>query len=77
MSKGQLSSICTPKPACQISMLSNTVEQSPLPISGQDLVLGEGQSGRGWESGIARLIPYSSIVKVSASRGQDNQQSRE
>lgn len=77
MSKGQLSSVCTARPACQTSMLSNTEGQSPLSISGLDLVLREGQSGRGWERGIARLIPHSSIVKVSALGGQDNQQSRE
>lgn len=44
----------------------------PLSISGQELVWGEGQSDRGWESGITTLTPHSFIVKVSALGGRES-----
>lgn len=75
MSKGQLSSfwcskacLCVPVP---FRILSNTEERSSS-ISGKELVWGEGQSDRGWESGMTTLTPHSCIVKVSALGGRES-----
>lgn len=61
---------------CQNSMSSSTEEWSPVPVIWANLVLGEDQSGRDCDSGIASLMSHSFIVKVSALGGQEIQQSR-